>query len=464
MGDRVKRDGLVRLRKASGFTQESLAHELRVNPSTVQRWEAGQGNPLPYLQPKLATLLGVSKETLVELLGGTSQSPPRPEPVKHREPSMAVSDEVQRSQDEWFKVRQMRSRRVSVRAVDLYPRSWRAACGPILAGPGWLLDPPVDLDQVRLVRAFDSCQAPALSGPTDHVLPLNQHGERYAGYSRAVRDLARPRLMENRLSYRLLDIRVGNSLTLTFGTTTFFEVFDVKEALAHEFRRGWIDAGAGLPEWANLPLRKSVTDPFDPKQLLMSPGISTLTIRKDRWGEHRFFMHQRDGRAVADGGGMCSVMPAGEFQPSSVAEVDISNDFSLWRNIMREFSEELLGNPEHDGGGVRSIDYAHDEPFRSFESARREGRFRVWHYGLVMDALTLGVSQRTVAVIDDEVFDRLFAGLVSANDEGDVVSVGGGVGVPFTGDAIDRLGPRLSASSLTLLRMAWRDRDLLLSE
>ena len=43
------------------------------------------------------------------------------------------------------------------------------------------------------------------------------------------------------------------------------------------------------------------------------------------------------------------MIPAGEFQPASVALWDRRNDFDLWRNIVREYSEELLGTPEHDG-------------------------------------------------------------------------------------------------------------------
>ncbi len=34
--------------------------------------------------------------------------------------------------------------------------------------------------------------------------------------------------------------------------------------------------------------------------------------------------------------------------------------------------------------------------------------------------------------------------------------------MPFTVEAIERLNPRLSASALTLLKLAWRDRELLL--
>jgi len=34
--------------------------------------------------------------------------------------------------------------------------------------------------------------------------------------------------------------------------------------------------------------------------------------------------------------------------------------------------------------------------------------------------------------------------------------------VPFPAEAIERLNPPLSASALTLLELAWRDRELLL--
>jgi len=34
------------------------------------------------------------------------------------------------------------------------------------------------------------------------------------------------------------------------------------------------------------------------------------------------------------------------------------NDLGLWRNIVREYSEELLGTPEHDGTRSQPIDYA----------------------------------------------------------------------------------------------------------
>lgn len=381
-----------------------------------------------------------------------------------RAPGPAVAEQIRQSQAEWLHVRNapgVRGRELTELAAWLYPQSQRGPGGHVLACPGWLLDEPIELDEVHLLRS-DAHDFPSALAPTEHVLPLTDRGYRYTTYSRAVRDLVRPRLLENRLSYRLLDVQASKGLTMTFGTTSFFETFDVKQSIAHEFKAAWLAADGSVPEWDALPLRAAVGDPFDPQRLLMSPGVSTLTIRRGSDGDHRFVLHERDGGKVADGGGVCHVVPAGEFQPSSVDPTDVYNDFSLWRNIMREFSEEFLGNPEHDGNSPQPIDYANEEPFRSFERARASGRFRLWHYGLVIEPLELGAVQLTVAVIDDEVFDKLFANMVRTNDEGKIVGGNGRTDMPFTGEAIDRLTPRLSASALTLLRVAWRDRVRLL--
>lgn len=64
----AKRVRLARARRTAGYTQESFAEALGVDRSTVARWEAGDHEPLPYLRPKMARLLGVSREELNELL------------------------------------------------------------------------------------------------------------------------------------------------------------------------------------------------------------------------------------------------------------------------------------------------------------------------------------------------------------------------------------------------------------
>ena len=45
------------------------------------------------------------------------------------------------------------------------------------------------------------------------------------------------------------------------------------------------------------------------------------------------------------------------FQPSDEAGWNLANDFSLWRAIAREVSEELLGTSEDYGSDRAPIDY-----------------------------------------------------------------------------------------------------------
>ncbi|PWW67059.1 hypothetical protein DFQ13_101577 [Actinokineospora spheciospongiae] len=99
-----------------------------------------------------------------------------------------------------------RDRESSELAVWLYPESVRTPGGHMLAGAGWLLDTPVPLEDVRLEFDDTHPAPPALDVPLDHVLPLTDRSDRYLSFSRAVRDLVRPRLLENRVSYRLLGV------------------------------------------------------------------------------------------------------------------------------------------------------------------------------------------------------------------------------------------------------------------
>jgi transcriptional regulator with XRE-family HTH domain len=76
---RRKRVLLVRARKAAGFTQEEAAYRLSVDRSTIGRWESGETEPLPWLRPKLAKLLGVTLARLEELLAVDMQTDPAAE-------------------------------------------------------------------------------------------------------------------------------------------------------------------------------------------------------------------------------------------------------------------------------------------------------------------------------------------------------------------------------------------------
>ncbi|MGH3815695.1 MAG: RICIN domain-containing protein [Pseudonocardiaceae bacterium] len=62
------RERLAKLRKEAGYTQQTLAMELKVHRRTVVRWERGSADPQPGLRKRLAEALGVSTEELADVL------------------------------------------------------------------------------------------------------------------------------------------------------------------------------------------------------------------------------------------------------------------------------------------------------------------------------------------------------------------------------------------------------------
>lgn len=64
----TSRKGLAARRRARGFSQERLAELLGVTSGTVGRWERGESTPEPLEQPRLARLLDVAVQELIDLL------------------------------------------------------------------------------------------------------------------------------------------------------------------------------------------------------------------------------------------------------------------------------------------------------------------------------------------------------------------------------------------------------------
>ena len=112
---------------------------------------------------------------------------------------------------------------------------------------------------------------------------------------------------------------------------------------------------SGGLDWPALPFRSLIGDPFDLAVRPVNPGISTLTLRHDKaLGRATFFLLQRNPDHVTNGRHY-SLLPAGEFQPASISTDSIRADLDLWHNMVREYSEEMLGQPEHNGSaGVPS--------------------------------------------------------------------------------------------------------------
>lgn len=455
-------------RDRQGLTQTAAAKRMNTTQSRLSKLEQGKLDLSVDDLREVASTLQIPPEHLGILPDRSADSIPRPETVS------GTPGASRDSQEHWKAVRgQLGANRALLGnlAAELHPQENRVPGTTVLTKPEWVPDAPVEISDVDLYWIADDSGKPPITGDVEQTKtarPLTAKGAHYDRYSRALRDLARPKLLDNRYSYRLLDVDWSASRgRLGCGYTTYFEVLDVCEAAGHEFAEGWLNAGRKRPSLAHLPLRRHITDPFDLTVRPMLPSINTLTIRRDPIDGHRMYLHRRDPKAVAVAGGMYHVSPAGVFQPAALAPAHQSNDFSIWRNIQREYSEEFLGNPEHDGNALDPIDYENEEPFHSFAEARAAGNFRVHVAAVVLEPLTLWVELLTVAVVDAPAFDHLFAGMVDVNEEGAAISTSAGqptVGIPFTTEARERLASEpLSPISRACIEMAWQHRHTLLT-
>ena len=248
-----------------------------------------------------------------------------------------------------------------------------------MALPRWMPDAPIPLDAIGLEWSDDPAPVTVTGGEPEAspVLPLRAPGRRFARYTAAIRYLDPPKLFGNRTSYRLLDVDLTRDPHMQFGLGTYFDKLDLSEAVAHELAIANASDvySAEPPAWDALPLRALVGDPFDLQRRHVMPAIETLTLRRDRTTRKAtFLLHWRDPAKVATAAGIYGLIPAGEFQPSTVATHDRENDFSLWRSMVREYSEELLGEPERDGSSGEPLDYEGWSLYRTLERARENGR------------------------------------------------------------------------------------------
>jgi transcriptional regulator with XRE-family HTH domain len=463
-----------------GITQAALAEWLGLTQPQVCRVENGPPiRDLDRLAHWARTLRIPSEHLWFEL-------PRRPSSHLANDPSRRdVDSPVHVSQHQWRTVRRyLNAHRAELTraAVGLYPPALRLHDTPLLARPEWIPRQPVRLEDIELAWVDDPPPV-AVDGSEPEVhglLPLRTSLRRYDRYTSAIRYVDAPALFENRPSYRLLELcwTDDGRGRMAFGSSTYFEKLDLSEAVGHEFaavrmREEHRGGSAGTPSarqhWGQLPFRRLIGDPCDLGARSVIPGICTLILRRRANGDASFLLHWRDPAKVATAGGLWDVMPAGEFQPAGIGPCDRTDDFDLWRNIVRELSEELLGTPEHDGSHSGPLTYERWPLYRTLQSARCQGRLHVSCLGVGCGALTLATTIPTVLVIDEDVFDEVFGEIVPANDEGVAITALPGdrsaAGIPFTEDNIRRLLQRepLSASGAACLALAWRHRDTLLA-
>jgi hypothetical protein len=371
------------------------------------------------------------------------------------------------SPEHWRGVRRALNERrfeLTQAASQLYPDARRVGTTALLCREQWVPDRPLDLNEVKL-NWVEQAAAAAVNGTepaSAHVRPLRAEGERYPDYAEALSAIDPPALFENRPSYRILSAQLGPGIGHIYLTRgRYFDGVNIGEALAHELADSWLtDPAPDAPR--NLPLRDLIGDPCDLSRRNAPCAISTLTLRREPSGYASFLLHWRDPAKVTHAGGLHQVMPVGIFQPADNNPASELNDLSLWRSMVREFSEELLGTTEDYHQFGSPLDYDRWPFYRNLSAALEARRLRVYCLGVGVDPLTLAVDILAVAVFDSDLFDATFAGLVAVNEEGRIIGgqdMGGAPGIPFTGEVIQRLAGRaepIQAAGAAVLQLAWR--------
>jgi hypothetical protein len=387
------------------------------------------------------------------------------------------------SEEEWLRVHVFLNRnrhQLAVRAGAEYPPNSRLAGTPLIAPPAWRLPAPVALDRIRLELRPDAPgpDSPDLAALAPSALPGRPDGTRYQRYSEVVGRLVRPAVFENRPTYRLVEADLAGDAgpRLAFGRGRFFDGIDAGGPAGHEYAAAALGAAAAtelsaaaatgeIPpagEYAagGGPFRAALGGPAGLAARSATLAVSALTLRYDRRAETASFpLHHRDSSLVSHAGGLYQVIPVGVFQPSGEARWNEANDFSLWRGLLREYAEELLGAGEDYGSERAPVDYAGWPLARIMTAALVDGRIRAWCLGLGADPLTFALDLLVVVVIDAPLYDDLFGAVVDVNAEGRVLRPR-----PFDAPSVTELlaGAPLQAAAAALLTLALAHRDALL--
>jgi hypothetical protein len=287
---------------------------------------------------------------------------------------------------------------------------------PLITRPSWVPPAPIPLRDLKITFA----DAPAWDLPSASGDPA------YDSYAAAILDRDKPTVFENRPTWRLVHADLAGQPSLVFGDGWYFDSIDTGEAAAHEYTAARL---FGTP----TPLRDAIGDPTDLTRRPANMAISALTTR----GDKDFLLHWRDPAKVGHAGGLYQVVPVGVFQSSG------PDDFDLWRFLLREYAEEVVGEPE-----VEAPDYP-TWPFAvAMTSALAEGTITADVLGLGVDPLTFATDLLVRVTIDPPVFDELFGGRVAINDEGAVSTR------PFTSSAVDDLPMQAAGAALVRLALA----------
>jgi hypothetical protein len=337
------------------------------------------------------------------------------------------------------------------------PQDWRDGGIPMLARPEWIPSAPFDLEDLVIAwkEADDGQEVEKARRAAARVLSPLQIAP-ISRYSDALVQIAGISALFDGTVYRLLDVDLASDAKrMLFTSSSYFPYLDTCEVLAFEAE---LRRSAGKRIDGRGTLRRELVDPFELRNRVTILGINALTVRVEN-DRARFFLHRRNPKQVVNNSGLLGLIPAGEFAPSDVSSEARLNDFNIWRNIMREYAEELLGADDAQGQGGRWIDYANTFPYRELEQARARGNLRIKILGLGIDPLTWKPELLTICLIEAKEFDSIFTPVPNRNDEGTILT-GNGDGLPFNVRTVAQYCTEsaISPNAKAALQLAWQFR------
>lgn len=340
----------------------------------------------------------------------------------------------------------------------------------------WIPPNPIPLDDIHL--KLKSTVTPTIKAPR-YLLPYQTLSSKFSSYHEAIEKLDKPSLFENRDTFMIAEAEVtGNSYKLIFRVGKYFEFIDTGEALAFELAKTLSESKKREPLFTlgqsdlkkALKYRNLIGNPKNFLGQSGAVGINTLTIF-DADSYPRFIMHHRALGKVALAGEMFGVVPAGEFQPAISNGISgwlltkITNrDFALWRNIMREYNEELLNAPEI----LYTEDYVNDVPFKELNLAKESNIVIPYFLGLVFDPVNAKPDILTVCLFKENSFSQIFSQVFQkgrqTNAEGDLMLGHNNIGIEFDEEHMEEYVTSRStySSGKACLALAWKHRKALM--
>lgn len=219
--------------------------------------------------------------------------------------------------------------------------------------------------------------------------------------SSCIRDNMEGIYLYNGPTYRLVDLDTSGGIpSLCFEKSDYFKYVDFNESLAIElatFTRE--NTRAPAFDRNDLPYRG------DPKRALnlsnngCAVGINAITVIARR-SSKKFILHAR-GVNTLEAQNTLHVVPAGTFQPHSIANSSQPRDFSLVQCISREFVEELLGTAEAEGHERNGDDILNHQNASVFRRLILEDSVDFLYMGVGVDLVNLKPEILACIVIND---------------------------------------------------------------